>query len=312
MAIEAYGLIVKKTSFGVVVLYPESKEKLLLESNDNHLIRLVLVSKNRNFFNFTELDHDLNNQRYYITNKEVYRTQSETPDYVLHQGKYLNENQLVFVGNASTSIQKLFGIGDLKISSDKGEIEVLQSSDQARVLGEILADDFGVYQVISEDYPEGIKLMYGKEITPRSFIIVDFHIGGDYLKNRQQEQQRIFLLKLNNRKAYWRFYFIEQDQILPALLEIFDGKTKLKISGFEEVTLINNKKAVVATLSDPMPLFYQYKDLKLLATIGEKISSSTPNTIKLSSPISTRIKAFGERKERAYLVEMYITYKLKS
>jgi hypothetical protein len=99
---------------------------------------------------------------------------------------------------------------------------------------------------------------------------------------------------------------------LPALLEIFDGKTKLKTSGFEEVKLINNKKAVVTTLSDPMPLFYQYKDLKLLATIGENISSSTPNFIKLPSPISDRIKAFGELTEKAYLVEMYITYKLKS
>lgn len=276
------------------------------------MIRFSLFSKNRNFFNFTELDHDLNYQRYYISNRKIYRTHSENSTFVLHQDQFLNQNQLVLIGSPSTDLQKLFGFGEIKIIGETDEKTLNDSSNSSKKMGEVLSGHFGQYQVFSIDYPDGVILLYVKELTPRAFLIADFFIDEDYLQKRPHEQQRVFNVKLKNRAVFWRYYFIEQSEKIPQSVEIFDGKTKLKIADIEEVKLINNKKAVVTTVSSQLPLFYQYEDRKLLATINENVSLSSPNIIKLPLPSPDRIKALGELGEKAYLVEMYVTYKLKS
>jgi hypothetical protein len=312
LAIDAFSLIIKETSSGIVILYPEAKESLMQEMNTEFIIRFHLVSKNPHFFNFTELDHDLDNERYYLSTRSSKIREDNSDEMLLHDTDYLNRTNIAYVADSKTDIFKLSGENSLRIFNSNEEEISAESTNADGELGSLLGQEYGTYTVVSSNLPEGKKLIYLEYIKPRSFGVTEFVLNKNYLANHSLEVERKFTIKLKNRSVFWRYYFIEQNERIPGYIDFTEGRSKLEISDPSPVTLINNKQGALVSILKPKPLQYKYKDLKLLATINENSTKTNAKSIKLPTPSPERLKAFYHQNTQVYYAEMYINYKLKT
>lgn len=306
MALNKFSLIIKKTQTGIVVLYPSEKENLLFGSKEVSFIRIKLKSKNPYFFNFTELNHRLGDQIYYLSNRITFRPKEDTTERRLHSGVYLNDKYLALNCGPNANLSTHFPLGNSEVSGISQSLDSVVQIEEQTKAGDIFGGDFGVYQIKTESDVEPIRLVYEKDPTPRVFAVCDLLLSSTYLAKNPEELHRKFTIRLKNRAVYWRYYFVNQQESLFDDVQIFDGKQKVDLSEAKQVNLINNRMAKRVTFIEKRLLFNKYPDVKLLATIGERSGISKTKSIKLPTPSSEKVGVFSDFGDDSFIVEMYV------
>lgn len=293
----------------MVVLYPSQKEKLLFDSNEVSMIRIKFKSINPHLFSFTELNHELNKQVYYMSNRSVYRSKKHI-EYKLHAGDFLGAGHLAHICTPNTSLQAILAETEGTLKSLNNNNEYVFKPNLYPTALSLLQDNFGVFKIEKQDVKFEQTIIYEQEASSRVFAICDLFISSNYLLSASEEPKRKFTINLKNREVLWRYYFVHQHQTsFSEHIKIYNGKKKLEIQELTQVILINNKQATRVTLSKEIALVNTYNNVKLLATIDQNPEISESKSIKLPTPALEKLTAFKDLKGSPLGVEMYVSVK---
>ncbi len=307
--LQSFSLLFKRTNEGFVILYKTDKRHLLEKLRSNIRFTFGVRPSSRHFGNFTLLDHDLRNSRYYMSNlsgQDAAESEGQGRKIkYLHNGEFLGSMNQVLQIQFGSNLSNAFSARECTITR-LGETIFSGVLSPSATAGQILGDDSGLYQFTNVDTSQSTDFYYLGPAVPGMFGILDLFVGPTEGIPLSEVLETEFQFRLNTRSAHWIYYFVSPNDSVVDVVDVGSTSNQFLFSEPQIETLINGKTATSIVSLEPIDLMNQYNGEKLFANISISSSEISKKRIRLPMPDISKIKSSNINGKNRYFSEMYV------
>ena len=280
--LKEYGLLVRKNSCGLTILFPKIKNEILKEIEEKIKFEFLLVSENEYLLNFSNLPLEENKQQiYYLSNidaDKVYRNNLHNLNTNISENDRISIKPLLFtytVESVNTSVNvEIKNYFKEIVKSDK----VYPIDNKYNYHINLSSLNSGFYELIV-DGTSKLKFYASDEIIGSSFL-------GVIEITREDMSEKEYKITFKRRNSIWRYYVeakyrneIKKDDLklyfpksvfddlsitVPNSFNVVNGKVEIEADS--ESTNSDSTNVILFKLFDSLPLYeeaYKGIDLKI-------------------------------------------------
>ena len=295
-----YRLILKQSAFGFTILADKDKTfeyfKKYRKQIQGQKLSFVLKTKNVRFINFSNLPFLPSNTIHYFNNLQG--TTNANKESLLHPTPLVEKNkdiQLPLVPpvfNYTFSEQLKYIDYDIKnIGNNKIEKPLPTAFNEQYTSKKQQVDlsylPTGKYQIYTKKDKETFDFYTGTHEFNQCFGVVDIFIDDTVTKthrlyNDKEITPQDYMIDFDARATYWRYYFINQQEVKYSNFELSNKEQNLQFLTPENIHLNNGKKAIRIASKEPIKL-HEIPKYKMELRV-KKNGKKTPKIIKLPTP----------------------------